>query len=105
MPDEEFGIAGHLFTIDYDPAGPEAFLGARNELDEEIVQERAKHSLMDLAGLDTDENKPKRAESAPDRHRAALGRRGRVRRRRARTTSRHRPSRRRKRPATTTSSS
>ena len=26
MPDEELGIAGHLFTIDYEPAGPEAFL-------------------------------------------------------------------------------
>ena len=65
MPDEEFGIAGHMFTIDYDPAGPEAFLSAHHELDEEIVQERAKHSLIDLAGLDTDENKPKRARRAP----------------------------------------
>jgi predicted component of type VI protein secretion system len=65
MPDEELGIAGHMFTIDYDPAGPEAFLSSHKELDEEVVQERAKHSLMDLAGLDTDENKPKRPKRAP----------------------------------------
>lgn len=65
MPDEEFGIAGHMFTIDYDPAGPEAFLSSHKDLDEEVVQERAKHSLMDLAGLDTDENKPKRPRRAP----------------------------------------
>jgi predicted component of type VI protein secretion system len=67
MPDEELGIAGHMFTIDYDPAGPEAFLSAHKELDEEVVQERAKHSLMDLAGLDTDDSKPrtKRPKRAP----------------------------------------
>jgi hypothetical protein len=65
MPDEELGIAGHMFTIDYDPAGPEAFLSAHQDLDDEIVQERSKHSLMDLAGLDTDDNKPKRPKRAP----------------------------------------
>jgi predicted component of type VI protein secretion system len=67
MPDEEIGIAGHMFTIDYDPAGPEAFLSAHKELDEEVVQERAKTSLMDLAGLDTDDAKPKtkRPKRAP----------------------------------------
>lgn len=67
MPDEELGIAGHMFTIDYDPAGPEAFLTAHKDLDEEVVQERAKHSLMDLAGLDTDSSKPrvKRPKRAP----------------------------------------
>ncbi len=42
MPDEEFGVAGHLFTIEYDPAGPEAFLSSRKDMDEEVVQERAK---------------------------------------------------------------
>lgn len=67
MPDEEFGIAGHMFTIEYDPAGPEAFLNAHKDLDDEVVQERAKHSLMDLAGLDTDDArvKPKRPKKAP----------------------------------------
>jgi predicted component of type VI protein secretion system len=51
MPDEELGIAGHLFMIDYDPAGPEAFLSSHKE----------------LAGLDTDatQAKPKRPKRAP----------------------------------------
>jgi hypothetical protein len=61
-----------MFTIDYDPAGPEAFLSAHKELDEEVVQERAKTSLMDLAGLDTDDAKlktkrPKRAPTVIER--------------------------------------
>ena len=29
MPEDEVGIAGHLYTIEYDPAGPEAFLSSR----------------------------------------------------------------------------
>jgi FHA domain len=65
MPDEEVGFAGHLFTIDYEPAGPEAFLTSHKDLDEEVVVERERHSLMDLAGLDTDESKPKRPKRAP----------------------------------------
>ena len=65
MPDEELGIAGHMYTIDYVPAGPEAFLSSHKELDEEVVQERARHSLMDLAGLDTDAAKAKRPKRAP----------------------------------------
>ena len=67
MPDEELGIAGHLFTIAYDPAGPEAFLGSHKELDDEIVQTRARHSLLDLAGMDTDNTnaKPKRPKRTP----------------------------------------
>ena len=35
------------------------------ELDEEVVTERSRHSLMDLAGLDTDETKAKRPKRAP----------------------------------------
>lgn len=65
MPDEELGIAGHLYTIDYEPAGPEAFLNAHKELDEEVVLERQRHSLMDLAGLDTDQTQAKRPKRAP----------------------------------------
>jgi predicted component of type VI protein secretion system len=65
MPDEEIGIAGHLYTIDYQAAGPEAFLSSHKDLDEDVVQERARHSLMDLAGLDTDAAKPKRPKRAP----------------------------------------
>jgi pSer/pThr/pTyr-binding forkhead associated (FHA) protein len=65
MPDEELGIAGHLFTIDYEPAGPEAFLSSHRELDEDVVIERPRHSLMDLAGLDTDQSQAQRPKSAP----------------------------------------
>ena len=65
MPDEELGIAGHLFTIDYEPAGPEAFLNSHKDLDEEVVVERQRHSLMDLAGLDTDQTQAKRPKRAP----------------------------------------
>jgi len=66
MPDEELGIAGHMYTIDYEPAGPEAFLSSHKDLDEEVVVERQRHSLMDLAGLDTDDAKIKRRKSAPN---------------------------------------
>ena len=67
MPDEELGIAGHMYTIEYDPAGPEAFLNAHKDLDEEVVQDRQRHSLMDLAGLDTDDAKAaKRPSRAPN---------------------------------------
>jgi pSer/pThr/pTyr-binding forkhead associated (FHA) protein len=65
MPDEELGIAGHLFTIDYEPAGPEAFLTSHKDLDEEVVVELERHSLMDLAGLDTDATQQKRPKRAP----------------------------------------
>ena len=40
MPDEELGIAGRLFTIEYVAAGPEAFLSSNKDLDEEVVVER-----------------------------------------------------------------
>jgi pSer/pThr/pTyr-binding forkhead associated (FHA) protein len=65
MPDEELGIAGHLFTIDYDPAGPEAFLNSRKDIDNEVSAEQQRHSLMDLAGLDTDQTQQKRPKRAP----------------------------------------
>jgi pSer/pThr/pTyr-binding forkhead associated (FHA) protein len=65
MPDEELGIAGHLFTIDYVAAGPEAFLSSNKDLDEEVVVERERHSLIDLAGLDTDNAQTERPKKAP----------------------------------------
>lgn len=67
MPDEELGLAGHMFTIEYDAAGPEAFLNSHKDLDEEVVQARERHSLMDLAGMDTDDTtvKRKRPKTAP----------------------------------------
>jgi pSer/pThr/pTyr-binding forkhead associated (FHA) protein len=68
MPEDELGVADHLFTIDYLPAGPEAFIATHQVLDEDVQDERKRHSLMELAGLDTDEDRPKRIarpKSAP----------------------------------------
>ncbi len=68
MPDDEIGIADHLYTIDYVPSGPEAFISTHKVLDDEVQEERKRHSLMELAGLDTDDDKPKkvaRPKSAP----------------------------------------
>ncbi len=68
MPDDELGIADHLFTIDYVPSGPEAFISTHKVLDDEVQEEKKRHSLMELAGLDTDDDKPKkvaRPKSAP----------------------------------------
>ena len=61
MPEDEVGIANHLFTIDYVPSDPEAFIATHKVLDDEVQEERKRHSLMELAGLDTDEDKPNRA--------------------------------------------
>jgi pSer/pThr/pTyr-binding forkhead associated (FHA) protein len=60
-PEDEVGIADHLFTIDYVPSGPEASISTHKVLDQEVQEERKLHSLMELAGLDTDEDRPKRA--------------------------------------------
>jgi predicted component of type VI protein secretion system len=61
MPDDEVGIAGHFYNLNYEPSGPEAFMGTRQVFDNDVVEDRPRHSLMELAGLDTDGNKPKRA--------------------------------------------
>jgi pSer/pThr/pTyr-binding forkhead associated (FHA) protein len=60
MPGDEVGFADHLFTIVYVPSGPDAFLGTHRVLDEEVQEERKRHSLIELAGLDTDDDKPQR---------------------------------------------
>lgn len=67
MPEDELGIADHLYTIDYVPSGPEAFISTHKVLDTEVQDERKRHSLMELAGLDTDGDRPKKArpKSAP----------------------------------------
>jgi hypothetical protein len=58
MPDIELGIAGRLFYIDYEPAGPASFVENHGVMDDEDMGEtRKRTSLMEMAGLDTD-NKP-----------------------------------------------
>ncbi|HEV3163165.1 MAG TPA: FHA domain-containing protein [Isosphaeraceae bacterium] len=56
MPDDQIGVASHFFHIDYEPIGPAALLGNKQALvdDEDIVEQRKQHSLMELAGLSTD---------------------------------------------------
>ena len=61
MPDDEVGVATHLFTISYVLTGPEAFVSTHKVLDNNMQEERRRHSLMELAGLDTDDDKPSRA--------------------------------------------
>jgi pSer/pThr/pTyr-binding forkhead associated (FHA) protein len=55
MPESELGIADHLFTIDYEPHGPQSLMESHGVIDEDLVDIRKKTSLMELAGLDTDD--------------------------------------------------
>ena len=72
MPDDEVGFAGHLFTVEYTPTGPESLLSGHQALDEDVQDERRRHSLMELAGLDTDDksvpvSRPRTAPEAIER--------------------------------------
>src|SRR4051812_3955969 len=61
MPDDELGLASHLFTIDYEPGGPDAVLH-KHDMDETAEETPThRHSLLELAGIDTDEDKPRRS--------------------------------------------
>ena len=105
MPEFELGIAGHLFTIDYEPHGPQSLTETHGVLDEDLVETRKRTSLMEMAGLDTDD-KPARRRPPRPRPRSSGSRSTRP----TSTThsprpSRSRPPRRTKAPPTTTSSS
>lgn len=68
MPDDEIGIGNHLFTIDYEPGAPTAIVNKGqilDEMEEEVLETRKKHSLMELAGLDTDEDRPTPRKKRP----------------------------------------
>jgi pSer/pThr/pTyr-binding forkhead associated (FHA) protein len=63
MPDDELGIATRLFMIDYEPGAPETVLQQGESIEQEVMETKKRHSLMELAGLDTDDvhtNRPKR---------------------------------------------
>jgi pSer/pThr/pTyr-binding forkhead associated (FHA) protein len=62
MPDDELGIAGHIFHIDYEPGAPESILKREQLLDEDEADGPKRHSLMELAGLDTDGDRRKRTK-------------------------------------------
>lgn len=57
LPDDELSIAGHVFQIDYEPGAPATILNKDHVIEEEIVESRKRTSLMELAGLDTDDVK------------------------------------------------
>src|SRR5262249_41356056 len=68
LPDDELGIAGHYYKIDYEPVGPATLITNSQVMDEDIVETRKQHSLMELAGLEGDgTSKPKRRTSRPAR--------------------------------------
>jgi pSer/pThr/pTyr-binding forkhead associated (FHA) protein len=73
MPDDELGIAGHLYNIDYEPSGPESILKHKEVIDKDVQEERKRHSLMELAGIDTDEDKSSR-RNRPSRAPVAIER-------------------------------
>src|SRR4051795_300904 len=60
LPDDELGIASHLYTIDYEPGGPDSVL-LKHDVSDETAEEGQvrRHSLLELAGIDTDEDKPR----------------------------------------------
>ena len=60
MPDDEFGLSGRLYRIEYEPSGPTSFSDTHDLLGEEVIEEKKRHSLVELAGFDTDETKPKK---------------------------------------------
>jgi len=66
LPEDELGIAGHLYTIEYEPRASTELLNTKHILDEELVEAPKRHSLMELAGLESDSAK-RRPARAPER--------------------------------------
>ncbi len=66
LPEDELGIAGHLYTIEYEPRGAAILLNNNQLLDDELVDTHKRHSLMELAGLEGDTDK-RRATRPPER--------------------------------------
>ena len=64
MPDDELGIAGHVFMIDYEPGAPTTILNKHQMIDDDLLDVPKRTSLMELAGLDTDGDRPKRTKRA-----------------------------------------
>jgi hypothetical protein len=63
LPDDELGIASHLFTIDYEPGGPESVVHAIEDMADEAQGRR--HSLLELAGIDNDDARPRSRGKGP----------------------------------------
>ena len=65
MPDVEIGIAGHLYFLDYEPAGPASIVQDHGILDEGMSETRKRTSLMEMAGLETDDKPVRRRQTKP----------------------------------------
>lgn len=66
LPDDEFGISGHLFALDYEPAASHVM--ATNQLLEEELDQatrRQQRSLMELAGPASDRKRPEPRRGRP----------------------------------------
>ena len=64
MPDDEVGIAGHLFTIDYEPAS--SVMANNTLLEDEFSDGRPRRSLLELAGLENDSPRTKARKPTPE---------------------------------------
>jgi len=74
LPDDQIGFASHYFQLDYEPIGPAAAVTSKEALtdDQEIVEQKKQHSLMELAGLGADTEvaaakRSRRATRPPER--------------------------------------
>jgi len=59
LPDDELAIATHLYKIDYEPGGPDSVLHKHGIVEEVAEEPSHRHSLLELAGIDTDETRPR----------------------------------------------
>lgn len=66
LPDDELGIAGHFYALDYDAAAPTSVMDANMMLEEEMTETPRQHSLMELAGLETSDA-PRRSVPRPQK--------------------------------------
>jgi len=61
LPDDELGIASHLFTIDYEPRGPD---GALQMVEDGEEGQARRTSLLELAGIEDEDDRPRRTRAA-----------------------------------------
>ncbi len=66
MPDDELGIAGHFYMLDYSPEAPTSLLDANQILEEEMAESPRNRSLLELAGLENPDA-PTRRNPRPQR--------------------------------------
>ena len=60
LPDNQLGVAGHFFRLEYDAAAPTSIEDANMLLKEEMGELPRQKSLMELAGLENPDAPPRR---------------------------------------------